>query len=154
MSEVAFYHLTETPLEAVLPVMLERTLARGAWAEVRGPDPRRLADLDQRLWRFRDESFLPHGLASDPHAGRQPILLTAAPAADAGRRAFLFLLDRAPFDPAEAPGRDRVALVFDGHDEAAVGEARAAWRTATGAGLAAVYWAQDGGRWVRRSRTN
>ena len=30
MTEVRFYHLTRTPLEAALPAMLERTLARDA----------------------------------------------------------------------------------------------------------------------------
>ena len=28
--------------------------------------------------------------------------------------------------------------------------AREQWRAVTGAGLAAVYWAQEGGRWVKK----
>ncbi len=43
------------------------------------------------------------------------------------------------------------AILFDGHDPAAVEAARDQWRTITGANLAAVYWAQgDGGRWEKR----
>ncbi|MEM6489388.1 MAG: DNA polymerase III subunit chi [Pseudomonadota bacterium] len=135
----------------MLPVMLQRSLARGWRAEVRGGDPARLAALDQRLWTGRDDGFLPHGLADAPHPERQPILLTLAPGAAGGdNRAVLFLVDGAPFDAAEAAGRARTALVFDGHDPAAVDAARTAWRAATAAGHTAVYWAQDAGRWVKK----
>lgn len=149
MAEIGFYHLTETPLEAVLPVMLRRALERGWRAELRGRDGAMMDDLDLRLWRGPDEGFLPHGLASDPHPERQPILLTTAPAGD-GRDA-LFLIDRAPYAAEEAAGFTRTAVIFDGHDEAAVGEARDAWRATVAAALTAVYWAQDGGRWVTKA---
>ena len=38
MGEIRFYHLTERPLERVLPVMLERSLERGWRVVVRGTD--------------------------------------------------------------------------------------------------------------------
>ncbi len=47
MGEVRFYHLTELPLERVLPQMLERTLARGQRAVVRGSHAERLGWLDR-----------------------------------------------------------------------------------------------------------
>ncbi|MEO0763962.1 MAG: DNA polymerase III subunit chi, partial [Pseudomonadota bacterium] len=61
-------------------------------------------------------------------------------------RAALFLAAGASLDPGEAAGRTRTALLFDGHDEAAVAAARTAWRTTVAAGLKAAYWAQDAGR--------
>jgi DNA polymerase-3 subunit chi len=149
VGEVGFYHLTATPLDAALPVMLEKALSRGWRAEVRGRDPARLEALDRALWTWREDAFLPHGLAGGRHDARQPVLLTTAPAGEA--REALFLVAGAAFDAGEAAARTRVALVFDGADERAVEDARGAWRAATAAGLRAVYWAQEeGGRWTKR----
>ena len=48
----------------------------------------------------------------------------------------------------------RALLMFDGHDDAALGEARAAWKAVTEAGLKAVYWAQtDSGGWTRKAES-
>ena len=60
----------------MLADLLERTLKRGWRAVVRSPDPQRLTQLDDQLWTYRDDSFLPHGLADEPMAERQPILLS------------------------------------------------------------------------------
>ena len=72
MAEVRFYHLTERPLEWVLPVLLERSLERGWRVTVRGTDPARIEALSAHLWTYRDDSFLPHGTPEDGNAARQP----------------------------------------------------------------------------------
>lgn len=150
MAEVRFYHLTELPLERALPPMLDRTLQRGQRAVVRGTDSGRLSALDRHLWTYADESFLPHGMDGDPEPSRQPVWLTASETVPNGAQA-LFLVDGAGAAPEEMAGMEVTAVLFDGHDPAAVEAARGQWRAVTGAGLAAVYWAQEGGRWVKRS---
>ena len=150
MTEVRFYHLTERPLEAVLPVMLERSLDRGWRAVVRGTDPARLEALSEALWTWRDESFLAHGTPSDGRPDLQPIWLTPE-AANPNRANALFLVDGAEAVTDELAAMELSAILFDGLDNAAVERARAQWRAVTGAGLRAVYWAQDDrGAWVKR----
>ncbi len=161
MAEVRFYHLSELPLERVLPLMLERTLSRGQRAVVRGNHPERLAWLDRQLWTWNDESFLPHGIDGDPEPARQPVWLTTRAEVPNGAVA-LFLVDGAAAGRDEMTAMEVTAILFDGHDAAAVEAARAQWRAVTGAvtgaatgavtgaGLAAVYWAQEGGRWVKK----
>ncbi len=68
MGEVRFYHLTERPLEQVLPVMLERSLERGWRVLVRGTDAARIEALSAHLWTRGDASFLPHGTEADGDA--------------------------------------------------------------------------------------
>ncbi|MEO1918979.1 MAG: DNA polymerase III subunit chi, partial [Paracoccaceae bacterium] len=75
MAEVLFYHLTQTPLERTLPELLEKSLQRGWRVLVKGGDADRLAFLDGVLWTYRDDSFLPHGVAGEG-AEHQPIYLT------------------------------------------------------------------------------
>ncbi|MEL6337946.1 MAG: DNA polymerase III subunit chi [Pseudomonadota bacterium] len=154
MAEVSFYHLTAMPLEAALPVMLQRSLERGWRVELRLGDPGVLEALDERLWTFRDDSFLPHGRPGEGLDDRQPILLTLDRDPAQADRAALFLAAGAPLDPDEAAARTRTALLFDGHDEAAVAAARTAWRTTVAAGLKAAYWAQDAKRWTKKAESD
>jgi DNA polymerase III subunit chi len=149
LGEVRFYHLTDLPLERVLPQMLERALSRGQRAVVRGTRPERLGWLDRQLWVWSDESFLPHGLDGDPDPHRHPVWLTTAREVPNGAAA-LFLVDGAGAETDEMTAMEVTAILFDGHDAGAVEAARAQWRSVTGAGLAAVYWAQEGGRWVKK----
>ncbi|MEM6489633.1 MAG: DNA polymerase III subunit chi, partial [Pseudomonadota bacterium] len=76
MAEVAFYHLTDTPLEAVLPTLIGRARTAGWRVAVRGTDVGRMDWLDEKLWLGPEEGFLPHGRAGGPHDADQPVLLT------------------------------------------------------------------------------
>ncbi|MEO1549569.1 MAG: DNA polymerase III subunit chi [Pseudomonadota bacterium] len=151
MAEVLFYHLTDSPLDTVLPEMLERSLARGWRVVVRGPVAAELNRLDAHLWTYRDDSFLPHGRAGGDHDAAQPVLLTDRAEVPNGAK-VLMLVDGARVDPGEVGGFDRVCLIFNGHEEPALIAAREDWKAVTGAGLTGVYWAQDGGRWIEKAR--
>ncbi|MEM7240388.1 MAG: DNA polymerase III subunit chi [Pseudomonadota bacterium] len=148
MGEVRFYHLTERPLESVLPVMLERSLDRGWRAQIRGTVPDRISALDTHLWTYRGESFLPHGAGQ--RCDDEPIWLTCSADEDHAANA-LFLIDGADFEGSEATRMEMTAVLFDGLDPAAVDHSRAQWRKVTALGLKAIYWAQEGGSWVKKS---
>ena len=158
MGEVRFYHLTERPLEQVLPVMLEKSLERGWRVVVRGVNPARIEALSAHLWTRGDASFLPHGTEADGDAERQPVWLCCDPAKSAGANPnsanTLFLIEGAEIDTDELATMEMVAVLFDGLDETAVAKARDHWRLVSEAGLKAVYWAQnEGGAWVKRHET-
>src|SRR4028118_1595487 len=76
MAEVLFYHLQHQPLEAVLPTLLQKSLERGWRAVVQVTTEERMSALDDHLWTFADESFLPHGTDREAHAADQPVLIT------------------------------------------------------------------------------
>lgn len=154
VAELGFYRLTETPLDRALPVMLAKSLERGWRVEVRGRDRAAMEALDLALWSHDQAGFLPHGLAGGPQDARQPVLLTTEPTPAGGPREALFLIDRAAFDTGEAASLTRTALLFDGHDDEALEEARAHWRATTAAGLRAVFWSQaPGGRWEKQAES-
>ena len=50
MAEIAFYHLTRTPLDQALPKLLGRVLAGGGRALVLCGSEERVAALDAALW--------------------------------------------------------------------------------------------------------
>ena len=145
--EFWFYHLEKQPLQAVLPVLVEKTLTRGWRALLRFSTPERLETIDSALWTYRDESFLPHGSARDGHAGRQPAFL-ALDDANPNGAAVLFLLEAA--EEREPERFSRVIRLFDGADEEAKALARAEWKRAKAAGFEVSYWRQEAnGAWKK-----
>lgn len=149
MTEVLFYHLMEKRLEVTLPALLERSLARGWRVAVEVPDVELLERLDQQLWTYQDESFLPHGTDAAPNADRQPVLLTGS--ADNLNAAHVrFLTGTAMAGAAEA--YERVVFLFDGLDPDQVQHARSEWKRLKAAGHQLTYWQQrDDGRWEKKA---
>lgn len=152
MGSAYFYHLTDSPLEATLPMLLGKAMEAGWRVVVRGTSDERLDWLDQKLWLLGDESFLPHGLAGGRHDAAQPILLTRDGTL-ANAPACVMAIDGAEIDPAEAREMERVCILFDGHDPGAVEAARGQWKALTDAGISGQYWAQQDGRWVKKAES-
>ncbi|HLK24403.1 MAG TPA: DNA polymerase III subunit chi [Caulobacteraceae bacterium] len=147
--EVWFYHLERTALDQALPELLEKTLARGWRAIVRTTAEERLDHLDGWLWSYRDDSFLAHGLAREPIAERQPILLTTS-ADNPNDAKALFLVDGAEAGPLD--GYERCVLLFDGRDPQATAVARDRWRAFREAGHPVSYWRQGAERgWEKQA---
>lgn len=152
MTEVLFYHLLAKPLEAVLPDLLEKSLARGWRAVVQGGNEARIEMLNTVLWTYRDESFLPHGSKEDGNAADQPVWLTCGDDNPNGA-AIRFLIDGAALDDGEAVGTyERLVYMFDGNDPEALAGARERWKIEKAAGRDVTYWAQnDAGRWEKKA---
>jgi DNA polymerase III subunit chi len=156
MIEVSFYHLTRRKLEQALPVLLEKSLARGWRVAVQARDAKRLGRLDDFLWSYEPTKFLPHGTKADGAAETQPIYLTIdgdnPNAAD-----VRFLIDgvnAAPLlgDPASAP-KTRAVLMFDGNDAMELQAAREQWKELRDAGFELVYFQEDErGAWGEKKR--
>ena len=138
---VDFYHLTASPLERVLPSVAEKVVAGGGRLLVVA-EQGLLDRLDELLWSYARDSFLPHGR---DRAESQPVLLSAEPEAANGAT-NIALADGRWRD--EALGFARTFYFFD---EAARDSARDAWRALKGkAEVEARYWKQDErGKWVQ-----
>jgi DNA polymerase-3 subunit chi len=146
---VMFYHLTQKGLEDTLMPTLSKALERGWRVMIRAPDAGLLEHLDTRLWQGPEDGFLAHGLQGGPHDALQPVLLGSGPITNAAQ--CMFLLAGAELAQAEAADLERVWLIFDGADAAAVQAARVQWTRVTGWGLAAQYWSDETGTWVKKT---
>ena len=148
MGAVYFYHLTESPLEATLPMLIGKAREAGWRVLVRANDPTLCQRLDDLLWQGPEDGFLPHGIAGGPHDAAQPVLL-----GDVESAGFDCVMSVAGADlrPEEVTALARACIIFDGQDGAALDHARGQWKALTAAGCAAQYWAQDGGRWQKKA---
>ena len=145
MTEVFFYHLERSSPAAVLPSLLEKTLARGWKALVKFPDSQALEAMDEALWTYRDESFLPHGT----NGAAEPVLLTLGDEPENGAEA-LFLAPGATMAESAMARFSRCVLLFDGDGAP---DARERWKALKDAGSFEVtYWKQEmDGRWIKAS---
>ncbi|WP_411889754.1 DNA polymerase III subunit chi [Yoonia sp. SDW83-1] len=148
MGAAYFYHLTDSPLEATLPMLISKARGAGWRVLVRGSDPALLKRLDDVLWQGPDDGFLPHGMAGGPHDADQPVLLGDVPS---DGFACVMSVGGADVSADEVTAVERVCILFDGHDGTALEHARGQWKALTDAGCAAQYWAQDGGRWIKKA---
>ena len=152
MTDVAFYHLQRSPLEAVLPRLLQRTLESGKRALVIAGSEERVENLNAALWTFDPAAWLPHGSAKDGRPVDQPVWLTTGadnlPDNPNGAQ-FLFLTDGAEVD--DLGTYERCFDLFDGNDAAALEAARNRWKRLKEIGHSLTYWQQsERGAWEKK----
>lgn len=147
--DILFYHLTETRVDDALPALLERSLERNWRVSVQAASEERCRALDGHLWTFRPDSFLPHGMETDPFPDLQPILLTSG-LDNANSANVRFVIDGA--EPPDLAPYERVVFMFDGHDQGQLEGARAQWKRLKGQGHDLSYWQQNrDGRWEKKA---
>ncbi len=151
MGAAYFYHLTRRPLPETLMMLLGKSLENGWNVVVRGTDQAGLEALDKALWLGPGDGFLPHGLAGGgAQDADQPVLLTlGSDLANAAR--CLMSVHGAEVAAAEVAALERVCILFDGNDDAALARAREQWTALKNAGASAQYWSEESGRWEKKA---
>lgn len=148
MTDIAFYHLQRSPLERVLPKLLERTLGADKRALVLVGSDSRAEALAQHLWTYDQDAWLPHGTKKDGLPGDQPIWLSVEDE-NLNQAQFLFLTDGAVSD--HLSDFERCFEMFDGNDDAIVSTARERWAIYKEAGHNLTYWQQtERGGWEQK----
>lgn len=150
MGSVIFYHLTRSPVEVTLPMLLGKSLQAGWRVVIRGTNRARMAWLDDKLWLDREDGFVPHAVDGGPYDADQPVLLTLGHTFPNGA-SCLMAFDGAPVAPDEVAALERVCVLFDGNDPEALALAREQWKALTGAGHLAQYWSEEGGGWEKKA---
>ena len=152
MTETLFYHLERRALEDVLPGLVEKSLARGWRAAIRTDSAERSDALDTLLWTYDEQSFLPHAQLGDGDSAAQPVLITMEEGNPSAAEIFFYVGGAMPGDWKGLSGLARIVLLFDGRDEGALAQARAAWKEAKAAGHDVTYWKETpGGKFEKQS---
>ncbi len=149
MAEISFYHLINSTLEEVLPVLLKKTLDAGKRAVVMAETSERLETLSSILWTAEPDSWIPHGSLKDGHPEHQPIWFTIS-WENPNQATYLFLTDGATAESLE--GFDRCFDLFDGNEIASVQAARDRWTKLKNGFHDRNYWQQNSqGKWEKKA---
>lgn len=140
--------MEQETLDKALP-----SIALKAWQSkekvmIRVPDKKEASRLDDLLWTFRPDVFLPHGVDGDDKSKEQPVLITANDN-NANEASILILThgcemtDISPFS--------MVCEMLDGRVDAHVNQARERWKEYKEQGHELTYWQQDAqGKWNKK----
>jgi DNA polymerase III subunit chi len=154
VTDALFYHLERRGLDDVLPGLVEKTLERGWRALIRAESAERAQAVDNLLWTYNDQTFLPHAQAGDGDPVRQPVLITVEEG-NPNEAQVLFLVGGASppgWNTELSKALVRIVLMFDGRDTDAVQSARVAWRNAKEAGHDVTYWKETpAGKWEKQA---
>ena len=150
MSRIDFYHLQKQTLDEVLPKLLQKAYSSGHRVLVKIGTAERVEFINNALWTFSDESFLPHGSKKDGQAEEQPIWLTSDND-NANGASYLFLVDGAEADVTTVKNFERLFNVFDGNVQTSLDQAREQWKIYRDAGFEMHYWQQNAnGAWKNK----
>lgn len=148
MSEYWFYHLETSMLEGVLPELLEKTRQRGWRALVKLPEAK-LSEMDQFLWTYKDDSFLPHGRDDEPLSDQQPIILSSTAESSAGFDC-VFLVGGETLEINDKT--ERCIVMIDGRSENRVQASRKYWKSLKDSNASLSYWQQNArGAWEKKA---
>ena len=154
MSEIRFYHLERSSLDQALPAILSMAHSRGMRALIKCADQGLVDHLDDWLWRFQAESFLPHASADSKQAKDNPIVLTTGDE-NVNEATLLIVLNEAETPLINDDAFELSCLIFDGRDENVVTHSRKQWLALKEDGRPLTYFQQDeNGKWGEKASEN
>jgi len=144
---IDFYHLEKMSFEEAVPLVLEKAYERGNKVLVRLEGASASDSLNQVLWTYNPDSFIPHGVEKDGFPEEQPIFITHKKDFNPNGADILVVYN--PKDVPEMAGFSRVLIFFNGMDEEALKDARFVWRN-TRENNELHYWQKENGRWAEK----
>jgi DNA polymerase-3 subunit chi len=138
MPRVDFYEVGDPDWELALCRLVETAYEAGERVYVWASSEARARRLDERLWAFRDESFVPHDLWQGEAAlpDPAPVLVGWLPSPPEGIRSLCLARHAAP---AELAGFDRIIDLVPSADDALKRAARSRYRAFRDAGFEVAY---------------
>ena len=146
--DVSIYHVTRSPIEKLLPRLLEKILESGKRAVLLVNQQEKIDPLSHTLWTYAQQSFLTHGSKKDGRAEHQPIWLTHQ-LENPNNGDILVILEGG-----EAPNLDtfsRCLDLYNANDPHALSLAKRRQIQYEENGFKIAHWSQDdSGQWVNQ----
>ena len=149
MTEIRFYHLRTRTAEQALPEILSKAIEGGRRVVIKTADEKAVASLNDYLWMFSADSFLPHGCKKDGHAADQPIWITTEN--DNPNNAEILITTGGAVP--EAPENYALCCeMLEDREADQVAAARTRWKSYKERGFDLIYYQQtDKGGWEKKA---
>lgn len=151
MTHIGFYQVRDpmpSTTDKTLAHLLEKVCSAGHKVLVVCPNTQRAERIDEMLWTYKDESFLPHGLAHDNVAPeKQPILITTTPENQNGANILVMVSGAQGGAIADY---EKAIDIFEGHENQ-VTKARERWKLYKDAGFELSYFEHTGEGWQKKA---
>ncbi len=149
--EINFYHLTRSSVEKTLPRLLEKILDAKQRAVVLTNSPAHTNALNETLWTYSTNAFLPHGSATEGHAHEHPIWLTHK-IENPNNSNVIVQLEHTTIENFAA--FTKCLYLFDAHQPDVLDKARQNWQTYKAQGHTLRYFQQEAdGSWIEQKKS-
>ncbi len=149
MTEVRFYHLQRQSQQQVLPMLLSKAVERGHRIILKCQDAGQVEQMNDFLWAYDPNSFLPHGSRKNGHAEKQPIWITDTD--ENPNKADVLILCQGAASGIQGDF-ELCCEMLNGLDEGAVTAARQRWKQYKDQGFDVTYWQQgEAGGWEKKA---
>ncbi len=146
---INFYHLTCVNLQKSLPKLLEKIFQQGHRCLVVAKTEAEVSLLNDQLWTYHPESFLPHGTHKDGEASDYPIWISTSQE-NANNATVLLLTSPLPLENPDS--FQKAAYLFEGTHDKDLTAARSLWRQYKSEHTL-TYWQQDTkGQWEQKAQ--
>ena len=147
-TEIRFYHLERQTLDEVLPSLLSKALESGKRIVVKAANDKEVERLNDHLWVYNPNSFIPHGSQKNGEAERQPVWLTSI---DENPNSADVLILCQGTNSAIMKNFALCCEMLDGRDADAASSARARWKQYKDDGFTVTYWQQGAKGWEKKA---
>jgi DNA polymerase-3 subunit chi len=149
MTDIRFYHMEHSTLDQTLPAIAMKAWQSGARVMVRTPDKQENSRLNDLLWTFHPNAFLPHGADGDKNPDQNPIWVTSIDN-NMNDATILILTHVCVMD--NVADFAMVCEMLDGRVDTQIADARTRWKAYKSANHDLTYWQQDeNGRWGKKA---
>ncbi|PMR74308.1 DNA polymerase III subunit chi [Billgrantia endophytica] len=131
MTQVDFYVLPDTTLEARLAFacrLAETIQRKGYRLHLHAEDEAMARELDDKLWTFRPDAYLPHALLGSDMADSVPVTIGWEHPPEPGQDGPMAMLNLDPGIPEWFSRFERVAEIINQHQQVLVAK-RECWQT-------------------------
>lgn len=148
MAAVSFYHLIDQDINKAAARLLEKVIQAGQRAIVLCDNEAHCQTLNEYLWTFTPNAFLPHGTVKEENSEHQPIWIT--PKLENPNNSEIIVTLQYDQD-IDLKSFKKCLDLFDGLNPNAVELARQRWKAYKNAGNELTYWQQNiEGQWVKQ----
>ena len=148
MAEIRFYHLQRTSEEAALPQIAMKAWQAGHKVVIKAANDDAVEKLNNALWTFKPDTFIPHGSKDDGAAARQPVWLTDGDDNPNGAKTLIVGMGAVS---EQVGSYDLSCIMLNGNDASQVEAARGLWKVYKDAGHAVSYWQQGDKGWEKKA---
>lgn len=151
MSRIDFYHLQKQSLDEILPKLVEKAYSLNKKIKIMIGNEERVEFINNLLWTFNDEKFIPHGSKKDGFSEIQPIFLSSD-GNNPNNATLLFVVDDADINMVNISDFERIFYIFDGNSEFSLNKARNFWKILKNTDNQFNYWQQnEKGNWEQKT---
>jgi len=149
VTEINFYKITRSSVEKLLPRLLEKIIQEGSMVNFLFKNQNRLEYIDDFLWTYSNESFIPHYVDDSNYINVHPILLSLSENINNNADVFVTIEG---YLPENIEKYKKIIDIFDGKDDQIIKDALVRVENIKNKGYKVDCWRQEISGWEKSDK--